>query len=99
MQLYEICVPVMYILAAFQIFDGLQISLSGICKGLKQTNIVLIANFVAYWLVSVPLGCTLAFKYNFMLNGFWIGLVVASVILCTTMIFMLRKYFVRERFS
>ena len=94
-ELFKVCVPVMMILAVFQLFDGLQISLAGICKGLKKTNIVLIANFIAYWLVSIPLGYTLAFKYNFMLNGFWIGLVVSSVILCTTMILMLRKHFVR----
>lgn len=96
-ELFKVCVPVMLILAVFQLFDGLQISLSGICKGLKQTNIVLVANFIAYWLVSIPLGYTLAFKYNFMLNGFWIGLVASSVILCVTMILMLRKHFVREQ--
>jgi MATE family multidrug resistance protein len=95
-ELFKICVPVMFILALFQMFDGLQISLAGICKGLKRTNIVLIANFIAYWLVSIPLGYTLAFKYHYNLIGFWIGLVVSSVILCTTMILMLRKHFVRE---
>lgn len=94
-ELFKICVPVMFILALFQMFDGLQISLAGICKGLKRTNIVLIANFIAYWLVSIPLGYTLAFKYHYNLIGFWIGLVVSSVILCTTMILMLRKHFVR----
>lgn len=94
--LFKISVPVMFILAIFQLFDGLQISLSGICKGLKQTKIVLIANFIAYWLVSIPLGYILAFKYNLMLRGFWIGLVVSSVILCTTMLLMLRKYFIRR---
>ena len=94
-ELFKICVPVMFILALFQIFDGLHISLSGICKGLKRTNIMLVANFIAYWLVSIPLGYTLAFKYHYNLIGFWIGLVVSSVILCTTMILMLRKHFVR----
>lgn len=94
--LFSVAIPVMLILAIFQIFDGLQISLSGICKGIKQTKIVLIANFIAYWLVSIPLGYTLAFKYGLMLRGFWIGLVVSSVILCVTMILMLRKYFVKK---
>ncbi len=94
-KLFNVAIPIMLILAIFQVFDGLQISLSGICKGIKQTKIVLTANFIAYWLVSIPLGYTLAFKYGFMLRGFWMGLVVSSVILCTTMILMLRKYFVR----
>ena len=92
-ELFKICVPVMYILSLFQIFDGLQISLAGICKGLKRTNIVLIANFLAYWLVSIPLGYVLAFKYNLMLKGFWIGLVIASIVLCTIMIVLLKRHF------
>ena len=72
----------MYILAIFQVFDGLQISLAGICKGIKQTNIVLFANFIAYWCVAIPLGYMLAFKYKMYLKGFWFGLVSAAVLLC-----------------
>lgn len=60
--LIKISVPVLYILAMFQIFDGLQVSLSGIFKGIKKTKIVMIANFVGYWLISIPLGYILAFK-------------------------------------
>jgi MATE family multidrug resistance protein len=92
-ELFKIAIPVMYILSIFQIFDGLQIALAGICKGIKQTNIVLIANFVAYWCLSIPVGYLLAFKYHFMLRGFWIGLVTASIVLCSIMLFLLKKYF------
>ncbi|MBR1424137.1 MATE family efflux transporter [bacterium] len=91
--LYRIALPVMAILAIFQLFDGLQISLAGVCKGIKQTGIVLLANFVAYWCVSIPLGYNLAFKLGFMLQGFWCGLVSAAIILCLIMIFMLKRYF------
>ena len=86
-------VPIMYILSIFQVFDGLQVALAGICKGIKQTNIVLLANFLAYWCVSIPVGYTLAFKFNFNLKGFWLGLVFAAVILCAIMIFKLKKYY------
>lgn len=90
--LFKIALPIMYILSVFQVFDGLQISLSGICKGLKQTNIVLIANFVAYWCISIPVGYLLAFKYKLMLSGFWIGLVLSSITLCLIMLLLLRKH-------
>ncbi len=92
--LFKIAVPVMYILSVFQVFDGLQIALAGICKGVKQTNIVLFANFVAYWCVSIPLGYILAFKFNLHLTGFWIGLVVSALILCSIMMYKLKKYYV-----
>ncbi len=90
--LFKISIPIMYILSIFQVFDGLQIALAGICKGIKQTNIVLLANFIAYWCISVPIGYTLAFKYNLQLIGFWIGLVLSAIVLCAIMLFKLKRY-------
>ena len=83
--LIAISVPVIYVLACFQVFDGLQISLAGIFKGIKKTKVVMASNFVGYWLIAIPLGCTLAFVFNLKLVGFWISLVISSVILCSIM--------------
>ena len=66
--LFEISVPVLYILSIFQVFDGLQVALAGIFKGIKKTGVVLVSNFTAYWLLFLPLGYSLAFKYNLMLK-------------------------------
>lgn len=87
--LIKISVPILYILSVFQVFDGLQVSLAGIFKGMKKTGIVLLANFIAYWLISIPVGYTLAFHYQLDLRGFWYGLTSAAVILCLIMLFML----------
>lgn len=89
--LIKISVPILYILAIFQVFDGLQVALSGIFKGIKKTGVVLLANFIAYWLISIPLGYTLAFHYGLNLKGFWFGLCSAAVILCIIMVSMLFK--------
>lgn len=83
--LIAISVPVIYVLACFQVFDGLQISLAGIFKGIKKTKVVMASNFVGYWMIAIPLGCTLAFVFNLKLVGFWISLVISSVILCSIM--------------
>ena len=83
--LIKISVPVVYILAMFQMFDGLQVALSGVFKGIKKTWIVLFANFVGYWIIFLPVGYTLAFKYGMNIRGFWYGLVLASAILCLIM--------------
>lgn len=85
-ELIKITVPVVIFLGIFQIFDGLQISLAGIFKGLKNTKIVMISNFTAYWLISIPLGYTLAFKYNLNILGFWISLIVSAIVLCIIML-------------
>lgn len=89
--LIKISIPVLYILSVFQVFDGLQVALSGIFKGMKRTGVVLISNFVAYWLISLPLGYTLAFHFHLNLRGFWYGLASAAIILCIIMSFMLMK--------
>ena len=94
-ELINVCIPIVFALCFFQVFDGLQVALAGIFRGLKQTCIVMISNFIGYWLVSIPLGCLLAFKYNMDLLGFWYGLVCAAVVLCsimfTTMLIKFKK--------
>lgn len=92
-ELISVCIPIVYVLCAFQVFDGLQVALAGIFRGIKQTSIVMIANFIAYWLVSIPLGCLLGLKYKLNLLGFWYSLGVSAVILCTIMLTtLLRKF-------
>jgi len=89
--LIKIAAPIILILAVYQVFDGLQVSLSGIFKGLKKTKIVMLSNFVAYWLISIPLGYTLAFKYQMNIRGFWCGLLISSIILCIMLVCILYK--------
>ena len=99
LELISICIPLIYLLSGFQIFDGLQVALSGICKGIKATKIVFIATLIAYWVISIPLGCILAFKLDLGLQGFWIGLLVAAICLCSIMFFMLKKYLKNIQFE
>lgn len=94
-RLVEICVPILLLAGLFQIFDGLQVSLGGVFKGIKKTSIVMIGDFTAYWLIGLPLGFLLGFKFHMELLGFWIGLTVAilclSVILLVTILKQLKK--------
>ena len=76
--LIDIIVPIMFVVAAFQCFDGFQASCGGILKGLKKTFMVSIANFIGYILVGISLGSFLAFKMRMNLFGFWIGIACSS---------------------
>ena len=84
-ELIKVCVPIVYVLCFFQVFDGLQVTLSGIFKGLKKTKVVMFSNIVSYWIIAFPLGCVLAFHCHLNLIGFWCALAISSVILCTIM--------------
>lgn len=81
--LIEVCVPIIYTLCFFQVFDGLQASLSGIFRGLKHTEVIMLGNFIAFWLIALPLGSLLALHFKLNLMGFWYALIVSVIILCT----------------
>lgn len=89
--LIKICVPILILAGLFQVFDGLQVTLGGIFKGLKKTSIVMIGDFAAYWIIGLPLGLILAFNYKLNLYGFWIGLTIAILTLGITLLLMLQK--------
>lgn len=74
--LIRIAVPILIIAALFQIFDGAQVTLSGILRGLHITRPAFFANLAGYWVFGLPIGCYLAFKYHLGATGIWIGLAI-----------------------
>lgn len=95
-ELIRVSLPIIYLLAAFQLFDGLQVTLAGIFKGLKNTGIVLFANLIGYWLICIPLGTFLAFHFKLYLAGYWYATgaaaVVLNLILLTQLILEYKKW-------
>jgi len=85
LELIKVCVPIIYMLCFFQVFDGIQASLAGIFRGLKHTEVVMLGNFIAFWLIALPLGSILALHFNLNLIGFWYALIVSIIILCIIM--------------
>lgn len=92
-ELIKIMIPIMILLAIFEITDGLQVTLCGIFKGLKDTKIVMITNFISYLIIGLPIGAYLAIIKEQNLFGFWIGLSVTSVLLCIILGLRLFKKF------
>ena len=96
-ELINIVIPILCLVSAFQIFDALQVSIGGIFKGLKQTNIVLIANFIGYFIVSLPVGLILGLYFKMNIFGFWIGLFTGSITINLILFAFLLKYHNRLR--
>lgn len=91
--LINLMIPIMTLLAIFEITDGLQVTLSGIFKGLKDTKIVMITNFISYIIIGLPVGAFFAIGQKQNLFGFWIGFCVTSVLLCVILGIKLLKKF------
>ncbi len=67
------------IVAAFEMFDGIQIVSTGALRGLGETQAPMMANLVGYWVLGLPLGFFLCFGMHWGIYGLWIGLTAALI--------------------
>lgn len=90
---------------AFQIFDGLQVTLGGALRGVGDARTPMVVNLVAYWVIAFPLAWWLTFKSGWFsagkeVQGAWvaldIGLICAAGIFATRWRRTLVKGFARD---
>jgi MATE family multidrug resistance protein len=74
------------VVAAFQIFDGIQTVSTGSLRGLGETRVPMLANLVGYWVLGLPLGLFLCFVLHWGIYGLWIGLTLALVVIASTLL-------------
>lgn len=74
-------VSLLVIGAFFQLFDGLQVVATGALRGAGDTRTPMIAHFVAYWLLGLPLGYFLCFRWGWGAAGLWVGFCVALILI------------------
>jgi MATE family multidrug resistance protein len=72
--------------AAFQLFDGLQTVATGALRGAADTRTPMLANFVAYWLMGLPIGYVLCFTLGWGALGIWIGLCGGLIVIGSAML-------------
>jgi MATE family multidrug resistance protein len=84
--------------AAFQLFDGVQVVTTGALRGAGDTKTPMLANFVAYWFIGIPLGYFLCFRMGWGALGVWIGLCTGLMIIGSALLIAWhRKTFSEER--
>lgn len=71
---------VMPLVASFQIADGLANSCGGVLRGQGRQHLGAMFNLIAYYILALPIGITLAFKTDLGLQGLWIGQVIGLFI-------------------
>lgn len=61
--------------AVFQISDSTQAIGAGLLRGIKDVKAPTILIAIAYWVLGLPLGLLLAFRFDLGAVGMWIGLI------------------------
>lgn len=62
--------------AIFQISDSTQAIGAGLLRGIKDVKIPTALIAVAYWIVGLPVGYLLAFKFEMGATGMWLGFII-----------------------
>ncbi len=76
-EVMKIALPLILIVAAYQIFDGFQCVTGGILKGFKLTKTVTSTVLAGYWIIGAPIAYILVTKYNLSLRGYWYALAIS----------------------
>jgi MATE family multidrug resistance protein len=79
------------IVAAFEIFDGIQTVSTGALRGLGETQAPMWANLVGYWVLGLPLGFFLCFGLKWGIYGLWIGLTLALIVIASALLLRWRR--------
>ncbi|VEH66630.1 multidrug efflux protein, MATE family [Rodentibacter pneumotropicus] len=81
--------------AIYQFSDTIQVVVSGVLRGYKDTKVILYITLFAYWVIGVPLGYTLArtdlLIPNIGAQGFWIAFVVSLTFAAVLLFYRMRK--------
>lgn len=79
LQVLELAAGLMLLASLFQLSDSIQVISAGALRGYKDTAAMSYITFIAYWLIGLPIGYTLALTNLFVdpmgASGFWIGFI------------------------
>jgi MATE family multidrug resistance protein len=70
----------LFVAAAFQLFDGVQGVTTGALRGLGDTQTAMFWNLGGHWIVGLPLGYFLCFRRGYGVVGLWWGLSLGLII-------------------
>lgn len=85
------------IAALFQLSDGSQVVSQGLLRGMADVKVPTIFAFFAYWIIGLPIGWILGFKFNLGSSGIWYGLSIGLTI--TTILNFVRFFHLSKSIS
>ena len=74
-EVMALAVSLIFYAGVFQISDGLQVGGFGALRGLKDTRMPMVFNFISYWLIGFSVGYYLGIVKDVGPGGLWMGLI------------------------
>jgi MATE family multidrug resistance protein len=93
-EVIDLAIQLVFFAGVFQLSDGLQVGAFGALRGLKDTRMPMVFNFISYWLIGFSVGYYLSFTLELGPQGLWIGLIAGlsmAAILHNTRFYRLTK--------
>ncbi len=75
----ELASNLLIVAALFQLFDGLQVTIIGILRGLEDVKAPTLITLIGYWVIALPLAYILAFVVKLETVGIWIALLASLI--------------------
>lgn len=72
--------------AIFQISDSTQAIGAGLLRGIKDVKIPTVLVIIAYWVIGIPVGYSLAFHFKMGAPGMWLGLITGLTLASTFLV-------------
>lgn len=69
--------------ASFQLFDGVQTVMTGSLRGAGETRMPMLVNLCGYYLLGLPAGYLLCFRFGKGIYGLWIGLTLSLLVIAS----------------
>ena len=77
--------------AFFQLFDGCQVVATGALRGAGDTRTPMLCHFTGYWVIGLPLGSILCFRYGWGAPGLWMGLSAGLILIGVVLVGFWRR--------
>ena len=85
-RIVDIGTSLLWIAAAFQLFDGTQAVATGVLRGIGETRMPMIVNVIGHWVFGLPVGYALCFQFDWGVAGLWVGLSIGLVLTAVVLV-------------
>ncbi|MBX3163782.1 MAG: MATE family efflux transporter [Bacteroidetes bacterium] len=97
-EIVELASQLLLIAAMFQLFDGLQVTVIGILRGLEDVKIPTVITLIGYWIIALPLAYFMAFTMKMETIGIWIALLTSLVFVSLCLLWRL-NYLIKKNLT